>query len=431
MAVSPSFVALAMRAAMLGSMLLVNAVLSRNLSATDFGAFIFISNISIFIAIVGQFGFRSYIVKEVAQLHLRGLQSNYASLLLKCYLIAFLASLILSSLVFLLFWNFISEITGMEISLSNRILISVAFSFMSSNLFVPDFFRGALYNRISNITGIYIYNIAIFISILSFVIIFDGINFTYYIYIQLFISVLCAAFGLFIAVYIFGLSGSYQGSYGSLIYSSVPFLVSNVATYLMINTDLWVVAVEENPEVVGIYGAAARLALLVGMPVQIGLTIMIGRVAHLVAANEISALERVARRAASAFMGFSFLVAAPLVLVGNDIMRLVYGPGFELGGKVLSTLAVAHFASAMSGAAQAILLQAGQQKAVMLITLLFAAANYLVATWVGAGTLGLSVAIVYATGIAAYAACLVFMARWRLGIWVLPYLSPQSVTGKR
>jgi len=431
MAVSPSFVALFMRAAVLGSMLLLNAVLSRNLSATEFGAFIFVMNISIFVAIVGQFGFRSYIVKEVAHLHRDRLVDQYSSLLVRCYIVAFVVSLFVSVLIFMFGWDLVSDRTGINISIIDRIVLIFAFAFASSNLFVPDFFRGALRNKFSNISGHYLYNILLLLMIIFYLYTFNIIDFSLYVRMALFAAVICSAFGVFSSFLMFGFQGTYRSNYLLLIYSAVPFLVSNIATYLMINSDLWVVAVNEGPEVVGVYGAAARLALLVGMPVQIGLTIMIGRVAHLVAANDIDALERVARRAAAAFMVFSLVLAAPLVLMGGSVMRLVYGPGFEVGGHIVSTLAIAHFATAMSGAAQAILLQAGQQRAVMVITLMFAVANYLVASWIGSGKLGLSVAIVYAVGLAAYAVCLIFLVRRKLGIWVLPYVSLQSITGKQ
>ena len=335
---------------------------------------------------------------------------------------ALITAVIAACLLFVL-WAPLSQYLGIYLDPSLRGMICAITIMLAANLVIPEVFRGMLFSRLANLVGSTAFNV-MFATMVGFCLLVST---------QLPLStiLLLLATALLIAT----IAGSIlffikaprprvpsSASLLSILVTSSPFLTSHIGSFVMLNGDLWVASNSFGPDDAGVYGAASRLALMVGIPSQIGISVIIGNIAHLAALNLRSDIESVARRAATVFALSGLVIALPFVCFGAPLMRAVYGAGFETGGALLATLAVGQLVSTVGGAAQSVMMLSGGQRRVMLLTVGFAFLNYFVASHFGAAHGLIGIAAVYAAGLGAYSCSLILSARLMLGIRTIPSL---------
>lgn len=416
-------IAVVTRGVALGSMLFVNAVLSRVLSAHEFGVYLVIWSVSTTVALVGQFGLKSSVVKVIAEL----IHENRKEEVLAVSVISISVSISLSLVAGIITFAVVPHIFGITASEGGvtQILALLISVLLSANLVAPEILRATLYTRAANVVGNALTNsvMATLVLLLSLFVAHTDLN------IALGAMALSLVVGILANIAIF-CSSPYFGRWApsipvtTLIMTSVPFVTSHVGSFVMLNGDLWVASASFGSAAGGAYGAASRLALLVGIPAQIGISVVIGQIAHLAAAGKKSDIEGVARQAANLFALTGGAIALPFIAFNSAIMALVYGAPFAEAGTLLAILSVGQFASTVGGPAQSVMLMSGGQRVVMTLTIAFAALNFLTASALSQSFGIVGIAIAYALGLCGYTIALIVSARVVLGIWTIPTMRP-------
>jgi O-antigen/teichoic acid export membrane protein len=146
-----------------------------------------------------------------------------------------------------------------------------------------------------------------------------------------------------------------------LLQTSFPVFLVTMMTLVMGWTDILVLGVWSDPEQVGIYGIAMRIALLSTFVLSAVNIVAAPQFAALHAAGDAAGLKRVAQQ--SAFWTRAIAVPVLLVLLTMpDLILQIFGPKFKEGAWVLRILAVGQFVNLATGPVGIILLMTGNEK---------------------------------------------------------------------
>jgi O-antigen/teichoic acid export membrane protein len=145
------------------------------------------------------------------------------------------------------------------------------------------------------------------------------------------------------------------------------FMVIRLNLWLLAGADLWALGFFRPTDEVALYGAAARLAVLVGVPLLVCNAVVAPVAAELHAHGRSSDLERAAR--SSATLSLLAAGAASLVfwLFGGPILGLMLGEPYAAAAPLLGILALGQLARVAFGPASIVLTMTGYQREVMLV----------------------------------------------------------------
>jgi O-antigen/teichoic acid export membrane protein len=150
-----------------------------------------------------------------------------------------------------------------------------------------------------------------------------------------------------------------------------PLFVSNITFFIITQVDLWLIGAFLEQEQVAIYGAAARLVLLVTIPLQIINAFLPPLIAEMYFRDETKLLERTIRVTATiagipAFLGFALFIVA-----GGPIIGYIYGDYYRQGVSILVILSCGQLVNVWSGACGLTLIMTGHQRVNMFVNLIF------------------------------------------------------------
>lgn len=204
---------------------------------------------------------------------------------------------------------------------------------------------------------------------------------------------------------------------GEMIGVSGPLLVTSLAQFVLVYSDIWILAAFRSQEEVAIYGAAARFVILVTMPLMIVNAVLPPVIAELYARGERGRLERTLRPVASLAGIPALLALAAFAVAGGPILGLVYGDFYRSGALVLALLSLGKLTTVWTGSCGLTLQMTGHQKLMMWISistgLLFVAGALLVVR--DYGTTG--VASMGAASLVLQNVLMVLVARRKTGMW--------------
>jgi O-antigen/teichoic acid export membrane protein len=196
-----------------------------------------------------------------------------------------------------------------------------------------------------------------------------------------------------------------------------PLLVTNLTLFAITQVDIWILGAFRPPEEVAVYGAAARVVLLVAMPLQIMNAVVPPLIAEMYAQGRMRALERTLRPMATLAGIPALLVLLGFVLLGGPLLGLVYGGYYSAGATVLVLLSVGQLVSVWVGSCALTLAMTGHQSLLMGITVCCGVAT-VVAGLSLVGRYGSEgVAAAAAGGLALQNILLWLAARYAIGIW--------------
>ena len=209
--------------------------------------------------------------------------------------------------------------------------------------------------------------------------------------------------------------------YMSLIALTAPMYVSNIASEIARTSDLWILGALGEEIDVGLYGAAKRLTLMLAMMLNVVNLIIPPMIAALYEKKDLTQLERVVRSSATWSMCLVVPVALVFLIFGDEILKLVFGQGFEQGGTVLRILVFGYGLAAIVGSPGVILQMTGHQKTMMSVTLMLAlvgACGHLavVSEYGMVGVAKVSAGIVICQN-----TIMVYLVKRHTGVWTLPY----------
>jgi O-antigen/teichoic acid export membrane protein len=234
--------------------------------------------------------------------------------------------------------------------------------------------------------------------------------------------------GLLLFPRVHRLSGPGTTHAKELLVMGWPLLVTDVTLILVGGlTDLWIIAAFLPRQDVALYGAAARLVVLVLLPLQILQAVTPPLIAELYAQGKRGQLERMVRVATAFACVPSVAVLVVFLAAGRSIMGAMFGPFYEQGVGVLLIMSVSRLVAVWTGPCGVALMMSGHQRVVMKITIfggvLSVAGDLLLVR--PYGIVGVAVAT-------SAAAILVNLVQWYavkrlVGIWTHAEMSPSRI----
>ncbi len=187
------------------------------------------------------------------------------------------------------------------------------------------------------------------------------------------VSVILAAVLLYRRVASFP-SGSEADStmgFGKIIRIGLPLMVFNMSLLVLSQgwVDLWILSAFHPEEVVAVFGAAARMGVLVAMPILVVNSVVSPLIAQMYAQGRQQELEHALRAAATLAAILAFVALLGFVMLGGPILGLVFGDYYRAGAMALALLSIAQFVNVWVGPSGIFLTMAGHQTAAMVITI--------------------------------------------------------------
>ncbi|MEM1145985.1 MAG: oligosaccharide flippase family protein, partial [Pseudomonadota bacterium] len=157
-----------------------------------------------------------------------------------------------------------------------------------------------------------------------------------------------------------------------LVHSALPVFTLNVSQYLNANAALWIVGTLLGHSDAALYGVAVRIYNLLALPlviVDLGLGPHIADYLHRRDFAQLEALLRV-----SALAAFSLTLVTALVLVfhGEWLLEIAFGSFYSDAYSVLLILVLGNVVNVCTGSCTSVLLLAGEQKLLAMISTLAA-----------------------------------------------------------
>jgi O-antigen/teichoic acid export membrane protein len=196
-----------------------------------------------------------------------------------------------------------------------------------------------------------------------------------------------------------------------------PFLVTSLSVLALTQADIWILGAFRPQEDVAIYGAAARMVILLPMPLMIVHLVVMPLVAEMYAQGRRTELERTLRSMATLGSIPASLVLATFVLLGGPILGLVYGDYYRTGATVLALLSLGQLVNVWTGCCTTTLMMTGHQLAMMTITMVCGSLT-IVAILLVVGPYGSTgVAVATAAGLGLQNILMWLGARAATGMW--------------
>ncbi len=224
--------------------------------------------------------------------------------------------------------------------------------------------------------------------------------------------------------------------FGGILNVAWPLLITNLNLFALAQADIWILGAFRPSEEVAIYGAAAKLVILVAMPLLIANAVVPPLIAEMYAQRRKQELERVLRIIATLSGIPAFLVLMAFVTLGGPILGLVFGSYYREGAAVLALLSIGQLANVWTGSCGQILMMTGHQRMMMAITTAFGAVTVVLGLAVVDQYGAIGVAIATAASLTLQNVSVWAVTRLVTGIWA--HVAPgnmlrmmRTVWGKR
>lgn len=200
-------------------------------------------------------------------------------------------------------------------------------------------------------------------------------------------------------------------------------LISLTSLVLLTSSDLWILGAFRSQDEVAIYGAAARLVALIGMPLLITNLVLPPIIAEMYTRGKTAELERTLRSYSTLCGLPALLLLIGFVLLGGPILGLVYGSAYQSGTMVLVILSLGKLAAVWSGSCGAVLQFTGHQTSLLRVNLLISPLFIVGALLVVREYGPVGVASMTAAGLVLQNVVMVMVAKRKIGIWTHVSLS--------
>lgn len=204
-----------------------------------------------------------------------------------------------------------------------------------------------------------------------------------------------------------------------LMKSSWLLYVTNIFIFFMTSGPLWLLAHFSTKEHVAIYGAAARLMVLITTSLQLLKLMILPTIGHLYAKKAYEELEKVLRSSAT-LAGLPAIFGLLLVILASKtILLIVYGQDYTAGYSTLLVLSVANIVNVFTGTPGALMVMASKEKFLMIFAFISGTAG-LGLCFLLVGPLDyLGIAIGQGSGLAIYNVLMMIYCRKQLSLTTL------------
>lgn len=198
---------------------------------------------------------------------------------------------------------------------------------------------------------------------------------------------------------------------------AIPMLFTSLANIILTRADIWILGMYVDDADVALYGAAARIALLLGTPLLIATAILSGTIAQLNFREDKKRLQELVQLVPTVLAVPAFVMIALCVFLGDELLLLIYGSDYyRAAWPILNILAFGQLACLCAGVSIQVLIMTSSQVPVLLVTLFWTvfAIGASVMTVDSHGIIGVATAFAIGTGMQSVS-CLI-ICKARLGI---------------
>lgn len=205
--------------------------------------------------------------------------------------------------------------------------------------------------------------------------------------------------------------------YHEIIVIALPLLLSNIANFILTQSDIWIVGAFHTQETVAIFGAATRLILLITMPALAVHAVVTPLIANFYVQKRNTELEIILRASSAASIIPSILLFLFYLIFGKFFLGFVFGDFYEAGYIILVILCFGHIINVWVGSCGYALMMTGYQNYMMYISLISGfvtiTLGILLATPYGAE----GVAVATSIGLSIRAITMWLCVKKNIGIW--------------
>lgn len=148
----------------------------------------------------------------------------------------------------------------------------------------------------------------------------------------------------------------------------LPLMVGGAGAYVLANGDGFLVGGLADPSAAGIYGAALRIAAVLGLPMLAVNAVLSPAIVARHHLDDIAGLERLVRRSTTMATVPVFAATVLLAIAGDSLASLAYGGSYENAGRVAFILAVGQLFNVAMGPCGTVLSMTGFERVSMSVT---------------------------------------------------------------
>lgn len=410
----------------------VNIVLARVLSPSDLGIFFLLQTIVTISVTIIVMGFDKGVIRFISAEIAKGKEYNVPYIIKKIFLVIF-GSFVLWAVIFLLIiGKFLDNIlkttliTGLEWFIVIYVLIAI-YQRIVNQSFVG--MQRIDYATIfgGSIRGGLMYS-GVFLVLMSVLALFQrhiGLE-------LLFVVIIFSVLISFLSGYyhlLKELKNSTQQKVEdyfrikqSLI-AVLPMLLSDLIVLLMYRSDVWIIGMFSTKENVALYGAAAKLVVLVNSSLIIANTVLPPIISELFTKNNLTLLESVLRKTATVTAIPAFIALLLFMTIPGKLLSMIYGTFYSQAAIVLLILSIGQFFNVWAGSCQFTLFMTNNQKYNLIVNLISSIIIAMLSI-ILIRTLGIyGVAIAFTSGLVVENVLMIYIVKAKLGIWTQVFLN--------
>lgn len=420
---------------MLGSSLIVNALLARLLSQDDMGAyFIILSLVSLF-ATIAALGMGFPLVRSIAENMGSDKSENVSKIICASMKISFISCAVLSFIMYSGLGRWLAldifkcvVITGV---LWLIILCGIVDTFRA---LISQVFRGFHDIRNATLFSGVIAGLLSAIFFLTLKILEKQSTLNHVMLLSLtagLISTLIAGFTL--SKKIKGVKGEKRASdfKGSdLLSVSWPLWINGLAFFILTQAGMWILAFYQPKEDVALFGAAVRLGTFITMPLLFINAVTPPIIAELNIQGKLKEMEQTLRGTATIAGIPALLIVLIFSIFADDIMGIVYGHSYRAGGIILVILSMGNIVNVLTGSCGLTLVMTGHEKTMTVISIFSGVVNIFLALFLvqKAGLIG--IALASSCSLLIQNGLMLQQARIKCGLWTFMDLKKIPVVVK-
>jgi len=420
---------------------LLNLILARTLSASDYGTYFVIINTIIITASVGALGLDQVVVRFTAGELALGNLIAVRRIAIRCLVLASLGG----AAAALALWCATPWLFGKMLSMPGAVpLAGLVFAWSvlaTAQRQIAETFRGL--HRIGAATFFNgLRSNGVIISVLTFVLTFLAAK-AWQIRLRdvLFIAVVSSACVTVIAAVVLCTTlmrlGRHDGtavaedsmfSTSRALHEAWPIWLAMTIAMLREQGVGWFAGASDTSSQVALFGVAQRLVLLMTIPLFVINTVLPPVVAGLFAKGEVERMGRVVRTASGLASIPCLLALLVLILGGKILLSTLFGSYYESSYGLVLILCVGYVADIVTGSWQVVLPMTGLRKQTIFVSAIAAVVQISACLLGGrlAGVYGVSYGLV--VGMIVGNACGLFVVRRYLGIWTFVAFEYKYVT---
>ncbi|UCD34133.1 MAG: flippase [Nitrospiraceae bacterium] len=154
-------------------------------------------------------------------------------------------------------------------------------------------------------------------------------------------------------------------------------IFTGMSVLLYTQADIWILGMFTDAETVGIYGIASKLVLLVYFPMMAFSAIVPSVISSVHASGNHAELQEVVRESTRWILSLAMPIILLLLLEGETILRIFFGPEFAVGYPVVVILIAGQLIKAGAGLIGMILQMTGEHRVYMKVNIFWGLLNIL------------------------------------------------------